>query len=351
MALLTTTIGAFPKPAYVPISDWFTAAGGTDTDQPTKRYTAEMSQAAGGAEALFRKAVREVIADQFAAGIDIPTDGEVRRENYIHYHCRHLMGIDFAVITERKMRGHYVAQVPTITGPVRAGASFLAAEWVLAQKDSKQPVKVTLPGPMTIANSVADAHYGNAERLDRDLATALNTEVRALATAGCRHIQIDEPLFARQPERALRYGIGNLERCFDGVDETVTRTMHMCCGYPSGLDLPNYPKAPMDSYSELAEAIDQTCIDAVSLEDAHRYNDLKTLLVRFRNTIVIFGSIAIANSEIEPVQQIAGRLRTALTHIEAERLWVAPDCGLGLLGRERAMAKLRNMCEAARQVV
>ena len=220
MALVTTTIGAYPKPDYVPISDWFTAADGTDTAEPTEAYAAEMARAgeaqAGAAEALFRQATGEVIRDQLAAGIDIPTDGEVRRENYIHYHCRHLQGIDFEVITERQMRGNYMAQVPTITGPIRAGAAFLAPEWTLAQAFSERPLKATLPGPMTIANSVADAHYDDARSRDQDLASALNAEVRALAGAGCRHIQIDEPLFARQPKRALEFGIANLERCFEG---------------------------------------------------------------------------------------------------------------------------------------
>ncbi len=350
MALLTTTIGTYPKPDYVPIGDWFSAPNGPDTADPTKAYAVEMTEAGDGAEALFRRATREVIEDQLAVGIDIPTDGEVRRENYIHYHCRHLDGIDFEVITERRMRGHYVARVPTITGPLRAGAPFLAAEWTVAQGNCEQPVKATLPGPMTIANSVADAYYGDGETRDRELAIALNAEVLSLAKAGCQHIQIDEPLFARQPERALGFGIANLERCFEGLDDTVTKTMHMCCGYPKGLDVADYPKAPMSSYPALAEALDQSRIDAVSLEDAHRHNDLEGLLGRFRESIVILGSVAIAASEIEPIAQIAERLREALATIEAERLWVAPDCGLAFLGRERAMAKLRNMCLAARQV-
>ncbi|MDH3231513.1 MAG: 5-methyltetrahydropteroyltriglutamate--homocysteine methyltransferase, partial [Alphaproteobacteria bacterium] len=105
MRLQTTTIGAFPKPGYVPISDWFQGAAGPDTVDPTSGYAAQMARAGAEAEALFARAAKEVIADQVAAGVDIPTDGEVRRENYIHYHCRHLDGIDFATLTEKELRG------------------------------------------------------------------------------------------------------------------------------------------------------------------------------------------------------------------------------------------------------
>jgi 5-methyltetrahydropteroyltriglutamate--homocysteine methyltransferase len=163
-------------------------------------------------------------------------------------------------------------------------------------------------------------------------------------------VQIDEPLFARQPDRALDFGLADLERCFEGAGGEVIKTVHICCGYPSGLDVPDYPKAPKTSYLDLAEALDQSEIEAVSLEDAHRHNDLATLLACFRDTIVTLGCVDVTRSAIEPVGEIADRLRQALAHIEAERLWVAPDCGLGLCGRELALAKLRNMCEAARTV-
>jgi 5-methyltetrahydropteroyltriglutamate--homocysteine methyltransferase len=122
--------------------------------------------------------------------------------------------------------------------------------------------------------------------------------------------------------------------------------MHMCCGYPDRLDNPNYPKAPAESYSQLADAVEQSSIDAVSLEDAHRHNDL-TLLEHFKTTTVILGVVAIARSDIESTDEILSRLEQALGHVDAERLIAAPDCGLGLLGRERAIAKLRNLCTAA----
>ena len=125
--------------------------------------------------------------------------------------------------------------------------------------------------------------------------------------------------------------------------------MHMCCGYPDALDREDYPKADPTSYQRLAAAVDGADLDAVSLEDAHRPNDL-ALLEHFSRVTVILGVVAIAKSRIEPVEEIRARLEQALAHIDEDRLIAAPDCGLGLLGRERAVEKLTNLCQAARSL-
>ncbi len=299
------------------------------------------------AEQLFARGVKQVVEDQAGAGIDIPTDGEVRRENYIHYHCRHIEGIDFDTLTPKELRGGaYTAELPSVTGPVRAGAPFLGADFKLAQGFTERPVKITMPGPMTITDTTVDLHYQDEAALGADLAAAINAEVLNLAEAGCRWIQIDEPVLARKPEAALAYGVDNLDRCFHGLPEGVHRVMHMCCGYPDRLDRDDYPKADPDSYPRLAEALDGSCIDAVSIEDAHRHNDL-TLLERFAHTAVILGVVAVAMSRVEPVEEIRARLETALDHIDAARLIAAPDCGLGILGRELSIQKLENLSAAA----
>lgn len=350
MPIKTTTIGAYPKPDYVPIIDWFRAEDGPDSAQPTESYETTMREMGENAEPLFARAAAEVIADQVAAGIDIPTDGEVRRENYIHYHCRHLNGISFDQLTKKVLReGAYTASLPTITGPVSARDHFLPHDWKVAQATTDRPVKVTLPGPMTIGDTVADNHYDEPKKRGADLAEALNSEVLALAEAGCRHIQIDEPLFARKVDEALDFGFDNLEHCFHGCPDSVTRTVHMCCGYPDRLDNADYPKAPAESYFRLAEALDRSSFQAVSIEDAHRPNDL-SLLELFKTTTVIFGVVAIAKSEIETADYVEQRLRDALDHIDAHRLIAAPDCGLGLLDRELALGKLKNMVEAAKRI-
>ncbi len=349
--MLTTTIGAYPKPDDLPLPDWFRAPGGPDTETPTAGWGRAMEALGAGAERMLAHATREVIEDQGEAGVDVPTDGEVRRENYIHYHCRHLDGFDFERLVERDLRGGaYRARLPAITGPIAAREHFLPREWRIAQSFTERPVKTTMPGPMTIADTTADLHYTDPKRLGADLARALNREVLALAEAGCRFIQVDEPVFARKPEAALEYGIEHLERVFHGCPDRVTRTVHMCCGYPDRLDNPDYPKASRDSYARLAAAVDGSpLIDAVSIEDAHRHNDL-LLLEAFPATTVIFGVVAVAKSRLETVEEIRDRLRAAREHIDPHRLVAAPDCGLGLLGRDLARAKLRHMCEAAKSL-
>ena len=199
---------------------------------------------------------------------------------------------------------------------------------------------------MTIADSTLNRHYADARDLGQALASALNREVRALAKAGCLWIQIDEPVFARYPEKVLDYGLAHLEACFEGIPDSVQRAVHICCGYPDKLDRRDYPKADAKAYFEIARALDGSMLDAVSIEDAHRHNDL-TLLERFRETKVIFGAVDIASSRVEPVAQITARLTEALRHIDKERLIAAPDCGLGLLGRELTLAKLKNLRAAA----
>ena len=349
MPLLTTTIGAYPKPDYVTIPDWFTNR--TDKMQnPTRDYVAALRTLGDQAESVFSRATREVVLDQVDAGIDIPTDGEVRRENYIHYHCRHLDGIDFDTLTTVDIRnGAYPdTHLPTITAPIRAREHFLARDWRLAQSFTDRSIKITMPGPMTISGTVADAHYGDPRKRGIDIALALNHEVLALVEAGARHVQIDEPLFARRPAEALDYGIEHIDRCFDGVPDGVTRTVHMCCGYPDALDNPDFPKADIESYVRIASAIEDSTIQAVSIEDAHRHNDL-SLLESYETTTVILGVVDVSSSRIETVDEIEARLESALEHIDSRRLIAAPDCGLGLLTRAMAIEKLTNLGVAAKR--
>ncbi len=350
MPLLTTCIGAYPKPDYVKLPDWFGIPSGPDTADPTLNWESAMDALGPDALDIINRGVAEAISDQTNAGIDIPSDGEIVRENYIHYHCRHLTGFDFENLTIKELRGGtYTANLPTIRSEVRLKKTFLFEEWKRAQAHTHKPVKITMPGPMTVTDTNADAFYNNPRALGADIADALNQDVLALADAGCLHIQIDEPLFARKPAEALDYGFENLERAFHGCPKEVTRTVHMCCGYPDRLDHPDYPKADRNAYLQIADAVEYSSINAVSVEDAHRHNDL-SLLEHFINTTVIFGVVAIAKSRVEPVEEIRERLLSALQHIDADRLVAAPDCGLGLLSREQAIAKLTNLVVAAKSV-
>ncbi len=347
--LQTTTIGSFPKPSYVPVRDWFDASRETTgMNDPTITRDYRMSDQH---EPLFVRAAQEVLDIQVNAGVDIPTDGEVRRENYIHYHCRHVAGFDFQTLENRVLRdGAYETDLPAIRGEVRLSRpGYSVHDWKVAQSLCDRPVKATLPGPLTIMDTTADCVYNDRPRLNRELAETVNAEVRALAEAGCRYIQVDEPLFARQVEDALDFGMEGLERCFQGVPEGVTRAVHMCCGYPEHLDDEVYKKADPDSYRRLSAAVDAAAFDQVSIEDAHCQNDL-SLLERYPTKTVILGTVAIARSRVETVDEVAGRIAQALEHIDRERLVIAPDCGLGLLTPDLARAKLQVMCQGAATV-
>jgi 5-methyltetrahydropteroyltriglutamate--homocysteine methyltransferase len=348
--MLTTVIGAYPKPNYLKITDWFNASGGTDTQFPTKFYNNEIKQMGNEAEELFIRATKEIIHDQEECGIDIITDGEVRRENYIHYHCRHLEGIDFNNLTEKVARtGNYKCWLPTITNKVSAADPFLVDEWKSNQTLTDKPLKITIPGPMTITDTIANSYYKSDDEMGYDLAIAINIEIKRLVEAGCKYIQVDEPLFARKPENALNFGISNLEKCFEGInDGSIEKITHICCGYPDKIDAIDYPKAPLDSYKKIAKALDNSIIDSVSIEDAHRYNDL-SLLSDYQNTKVIFGVIKIASSSIETEEEIENRILEALNYISKEQLILAPDCGLGHLSRELAIQKLKIMCSVAKK--
>ena len=349
MPVLTTTIGAYPKPDFVAIPDWFRSE--TTHLYTTRAYDAFAKLHTAELHGLLDKGTQDAVLDQVNAGIDVPTDGEIRRENYIHYHCRHLAGYDFNVLTERTdMRnGAWRSHVPTVTGPIAAGDAFLPADWTVAQAVTDKPVKITIPGPITIMDSTANRYYANAREWGAALANAINREVLALATAGCRWIQIDEPVFARNPEQALSFGVALLDRCFDGLPNGVVSAVHLCCGYPDRVDNEDYAKADRNVYFELAAALERSTVQAISLEDAHRHNDL-TLLERYPTKTIILGVVAIARSRVEAVAEIEARLQAALHHIDAARLMAAPDCGLGMLDRKTAIAKMTNLAEAARLV-
>ena len=353
-SLITTVVGSFPKPNYLPIEDWFDAARnkqGMNTSKITRLYTDYNKNKNPNDENLFVKAAKDIINLQISSGIMIPTDGEVRRENYIHYHCRYLEGFDFDNLEFHVWRdGAYKSHLPAIRNKVlHRRNSYSVHDFNASQNVSPVPLKFTLPGPLTIMDTAVDCCYFNRPKLNYDLADTVNKEILALVDAGCTFIQVDEPLFARQVDDALSFGMEGIDRCFHKVPKNVTKILHMCCGYPDYLDDMHYKKADPESYFTLAKHIDVISVDQISIEDAHCCNDL-SLLECFKNATVILGSIAIAKSQIETVEDVESRIRKALEHIDKNRLVIAPDCGLGLLSSNLAEAKLKVMCEAASRV-
>ncbi len=273
-----------------------------DTERVTKEFTQYIEKKSDSDEHLFVRAAKDVINLQIDAGIDIPTDGEVRRENYIHYHCRYLEGFDFKNLEHRVLRdGAYETNLPAVRNKIKHnGSSYSVHDFKSSQSVSSAPVKFTLPGPLTIMDTTADCFYDD---------------------------------FARQVDDASSFGMEGIERCFHGVPKDVTKIIHMCCGYPDHIDDEDYKKADPESYHLLAKEVDELKIDQVSIEDAHCQNNLE-LLEKFKKKSVIFGAIAIASSRLESEEEIIDRINSALLHIDRERLVIAPDCGLGLLTPE-----------------
>ena len=344
MPLQTTVIGAFPKPSYLELPDWFSSSTTTGPEATIAVSRLEMSEAL---EAAADRAVRDVVRLQVEAGVDVPTDGEMRRENYVHYHCRHLDGIDFERLTSKVVRaGTWQATLPTFIGPISPRGSFLDRDYLLAQAVTTRPIKATLPGPLTIMDTTANEYYDSAESWGHALAEALNHEVRSLVEAGCTQIQVDEPVFARWPDAARSYGFDLLDVVLEGVPPTVTTTLHICCGYPDRLDNPSYPKADPETYLHLVGHVESSSLDAVSLEDAHRHNPLE-LFERLATKTLVLGSVQVASSRIETPDEIADRVEEALSVVGEDRLVLAPDCGLGLLPQPIALEKLRNLRTAA----
>ena len=231
-----------------------------------------------------------------------------------------------------------------MTGPIAAGEPFLADDFRFVHDRTDRRTKMTLPGPMTIIDSTVDSYYGDEESLAMDLAGAICVEVQALAEAGCPVVQFDEPAFARYPSKTSDYGIRALEACLEGV-EGVTSVVHICRGYP----IEGYAKAGTDGYSLVAPMLAGSAIDQVSIEAANP--DLgQEVLELFGDKAVIFGLVDVGDPRVETVEEIETRIKTALDHIDADRLVVGPDCGMVYLDPAIAKAKMANIVVAAHRV-
>ena len=280
-----------------------------------------------------------------ATGVDIVSDGEERRDNYVFYYCRHLDGFDFEHRTRIVGRsGAWEWVGPTITGPIAPGPAFLAADYRFVSDRTHRRVKMTIPGPMTIIDSTKDAYYGDEVALAMDLAAAIRVEVEALAAAGCDVIQFDEPVFARYQEKVFNYGLRALEACFEGITN-ITTVVHICCGFP----IEGYAKSSTEGYALLAPMLARSKVDQISLEGAHRPLDLG-LLKEFGDRDIIFGLVDVGESRVETVEEVEHRIKEVLDYVEPERLFPAPDCGMIFLEPAVAKTKLTNLVEAARRV-
>jgi 5-methyltetrahydropteroyltriglutamate--homocysteine methyltransferase len=345
--MITTVIGSYPKPSYITLPDWFKKGHrSTDVIKSVSEYL-EKQKADD-----FAKAIEEVIKEQNDIGIDIITDGEIKRENYIYGFCRTLENIDFDNLTTRELRnGVYKLDCPTITGKlnIKNKDIFYSHEWYESNEIAKKynaPLKFTLPGPMTICGTLSNIYYENEYVLCKDIVPLLRREILYLKSIGCKNIQIDEPLFARESKKAILWGIDLVNEIVKDIDN-IFFTLHICCGYPTYLDEVNYLKADHSSYRKFIKILDKGNYDAISIEDGHIHQDL-SFLTELKEKKIILGVIDIANSKIESVESISIRIHEALKYIDQARLIIAPDCGLGFLPKDILHSKLKNMVAAVK---
>ena len=344
----TTVIGSYPKPEYVKLPDWFIV--GKDTTSLVTEFMKNENQ--DKLEENINQAIEEVIKEQVDLEIDVITDGEIRRENYIYAFCRSIQGIDFNTLTERELRnGAYRIGCPTIVSKleIKDESIYFSHEWYKSNQIAEKynaTLKYTLPGPMTICETLSNTHYKNDREICNDLVPLLRREILYLKSIGCKEIQIDEPLFARQPQKAIDWGIDLLDCVIKDISN-IFFTVHICCGYPCYLDQHDYKKADHNSYDIIATDLDNSCFDAISIEDAHYHQDL-SFIQKIKKTAIVFGVVAIAKSKVESVTEIIERINEVLKFISKDRLIIAPDCGLGFLPKPILHNKLRNMVAAVR---
>ena len=336
-AFLTTVIGSLSKPRWLmdqnPVGD-----------QGAKQVHgkgADWALAGAVLEEALDDAVRVVVHDQVTAGIDIISDGEQRRKSWMTYVTARMEGFDYDNLVEKWTRNRRrLAPCGQCVGAVERRNPILERDLRFLQGESPVPVKVTLPGPLSIADSTFDAHYGDERAFALALAEALNAEARALDALGPAVIQFDEPAFSRYPDKVVEWGIEALERCIDGI-RTKT-AVHICYSYP----MPGIPRPIVDSYPVILEAIERCSVDQVALEFEESGLDPKLLRLCPSKTI-LFGCISNNTNEVESPEHVASKLLAAAAHLPADQIQAAPDCGLVPLEMAVSRAKLRTMVEGA----
>ena len=280
------------------------------------------------------------IGDQERAGLDIVSDGEIRRESYFNRFANALAGVDLEHPGEAVNRVGGKNPVPRVTGPVRRLRPVEVRNLEFLRAHTGRKIKMTVPGPFTMTQLAQDEHYGDESALAMDYAAAVNGEIRDLFAAGADVVQVDEPYMQAQPEKAREYGVRALNRALEGVEGTTC--VHICFGYPQ------FVKGRPTGYSFLPELARTTC-HQVSIETAQSNLDC-AVLGEMPGKSFLVGVLDLSDMAVETPQVVAGRIRRALEHVPAERILVAPDCGMKYLPRDVAFAKLRAMAEGARLV-
>ncbi|MDE2606638.1 MAG: methionine synthase [Burkholderiales bacterium] len=328
----TTIAGSLPKPGWL-----------AETHKLWPRWKAEgeaLQEAKADATLLWIKMQED-------AGLDVLTDGEQSRQHFVHGFLEQVEGIDFAHKVEMGIRNdRYKAMVPQVVGPLRLKGRVHAAEARLARAHTQRKLKFTLPGPMTIVDTVADRFYGDRVKLAHAFAELLNQEARALEADGVDVIQFDEPAFNVYMKEAAEWGVQALERAVQGL--TCTTAVHICYGY--GIQANNDWKKSLGEqwrqYEQVFPALAASSIRQVSLECIHSHVPPE-LMALLKGKDVLVGVIDVASDVVETPQEVADTIGRALQFVPRERLFACTNCGMAPMDREVALKKLEALARGA----
>ncbi|SMX44574.1 uroporphyrinogen decarboxylase family protein [Maliponia aquimaris] len=282
-------------------------------------------------------ATRLAILDQELAGLDIITDGEIRRESYSNRFATALDGLDLDNYGTILTRSGKPVPVPRITGPIRRARPVEVDDLRFLRAHTDRTIKITLPGPFTMSQQALNEHYGTAEEAAMDYARAVREEMADLFAAGADVVQLDEPWMQAKPELAEQYGLAALNAALEGAAGTTA--VHICFGYAA------MTKQRPEGYSFLPQLADCLC-DQVSIETAQSNLDT-SVLETIRGKTVILGVIDLSDMQVESAETVAHRIRRALPHVDADKIVVAPDCGMKYLPRDIAFGKMQAMAQGA----
>ena len=328
--IAATTIGSFPRPRWL-----------ANAIRSTVTFNLEGDLLQEGLDDATTLAIR----GQELAGLDLVTDGEQRRPHFIDHILNSMEGVD---TVNRVPKGVYrrrddVHQVPRVFGPIARRTPAVVEDLQFAKARTDYPVKMAVPGPMTVVDSTSDDHYGGDEAaMAMDVATVINAELRDLQAAGADVVQIDEPAMTRYHEKVAAYGARALDRCIEGI--TIPTIVHLCYGYPGGKDLQHEYE-----YPELFPLLLETNIGGFAVEFA-RSNYDPAILEPCKDRLVMFGAVDPSDAPVPPVESVVTRVRDALRYLDADKLLLAPDCGLMTVTRELAFAKACLLAETAAEL-
>jgi len=333
MLFPTTLVGSYPQP------DWLIDRQRLAGRFPPRVRARELWRVAEPwlAEAQNDATVLAIRAQE-TAGLDIITDGEIRRESYSNRFATALEGVDIDNPGTALDRSGHPNPVPRIAGPIGRRRPVLVEDVKFLRAHTKRTIKMTVPGPFTMSQQAQNDHYPSEAAAAADYAAAVNEEIRDLFAAGADIVQIDEPYMQARPEKARAYGLKALNRALEGVDGTTA--VHICFGYAAIIH-----QRP-SGYSFLPELADCRCAQ-VSVETAQSGLDC-AVLAKLAGKRIMVGCIDLNDPVVETPAVVVARIKRALAYVEPEDVILAPDCGMKYLPRSTAFGKMRAMVEAAR---